>query len=121
MIPMQSMELDDDEILDTAMPIAMDAPPKYPYGLRICLTQDEFDKLGLDPEEAEVGATVLIQAVARITDYSHHEDENGVTCRCELQIEDMGVVTEDDPAEEAAAEKPPRGPASFYKTSMASS
>ena len=107
MIVMQSMELDDDEKLDTVMPIPMADAPEYPYGLKICLTQAEFEKLGLDPSEAIVGGIVHLHALARVTSYSCNQTEGGEDCRCELQITDMAVESEDEENEAAdMASKP---------------
>ena len=98
MVPMVSMELDDDEITDTVLPIPTDAP-RYPYGLCITLTKAEFDKLGIDPSVAQVGGLVQLNALARITSYSCNETQNGEDCRCELQIEDLGIPSDDEEAE----------------------
>ena len=96
---LRSMELDDERKLDAVHPIPMDSRPDYPYGLRICLTKAEFDKLDLDPKDAEVGGMVHLVAVARITSVTHsdHEHADSPDCRVELQIEDLDV---DSPEEE---------------------
>ena len=49
---LHSMDLDDEEKMDTICPIPMPDKPQYPYGLCICLTHAEFEKLGLDPSDA---------------------------------------------------------------------
>jgi hypothetical protein len=93
---MKSMELDDEDKLDTAMPIAMPDKPDYPYGLRITLTDKELAKLDLDHKDAEVGGTVHLFAMARITSVSENNTGNGdKCCRIELQIEDLGIESED--------------------------
>ena len=91
---LQSMEMDDDEKLDYPMPIPAEKPD-YPYGLRICLTEREFSKLGLDPKDAEVGGLVHLFAMARVTNVSIGEE----CSRVELQIEDLGIESEDDEEE----------------------
>ena len=95
---LKSMELGDEQKLDAVHPIPMDTKPDYPYGLRICLTKAEFDKLGLDPKDAEVGGMVHLIAIARITSIMHHDSENtdAPDCRVELQIEDLDVDSPDE-------------------------
>lgn len=96
MIVMQSMELDDEAKMDAAMPIPMPDKPEYPYGLHICLTQDEFDKLGLDPTDAVIGGIVHGHFLARITSVSMSENDGGSNCRVEMQIEDLAIESEDE-------------------------
>jgi hypothetical protein len=85
-----SMELDDEDKLD-AMPV-LDQKPDYPYGLRICLTGKEFEKLDLDPRDAERGAIFHGHFLARVTAVS--DTEGG--CRVEAQIEDLAIESEDE-------------------------
>ena len=93
---MNSMELDDEDKLDTAMPIAMWNKPDYPYGLRITLTDKELQKLDLDHADAEVGGTIHGFFMARITSVSENEVNGGEKCcRIELQIENLGIESED--------------------------
>lgn len=92
---MTSMELDDEDKMDAVMPIAMPVGPDYPFGLRICLTEKEFTKLGLDPSEACVGGMVHGHFMARITSVSADDTTNGSSCRCEMQIEDLNIESED--------------------------
>jgi len=101
---MVDMELDDEDKMDLAPPDIM-VKPKYPPGLRIYLTEKEFDKLGLDHEEAEVGGMVHLHAMGRITSVSSNEVEGGdPNCRVEIQIEDLEIESEDEEDEEADAE-----------------
>lgn len=93
---MVDMELTDDEKHDFVAPIAVDTP-KYPYGLRICLSQDEIAKLGIDPEEAVVGGYFTLHAICCVTSVSSDETETGKRFRMEAQIEKMAV---DSDAEE---------------------
>jgi hypothetical protein len=80
---MVDMELDDESKLDAIMPIDMPSKPDYPYGLRICLTHEELDKLGLDhPNKDDV---IDLRAFAVVTSCTQTESENGHTCRVELQ------------------------------------
>jgi hypothetical protein len=96
-----SMELDDEQKLDMAMPIPMSRKPDYPCGLCLSLTEKDFEKLGLDPKEAEIGGLVHLFAMARVTSVSHRQSASGdKCCRVELQIEDMSIESEDDEVEE---------------------
>lgn len=91
---MTSMELDDEEKFDARMPIAMPEKPQYPYGLRICLTEAEFQKLKIDPSEAEVGGTFYLEGCARITSVNKNESDDGEKVRVEAQIEDLSIKSE---------------------------
>lgn len=98
---MTSMEMDDEDKLDAVMPYPMSDKPDYPYGLRICLTEKELDKMGLDHRDAVVGGTIHGHFLARITSVSSNEDENsGSGCRVELQITDLDIESEDEENEE---------------------
>lgn len=97
---MVSMELDDEEKLDAVMPIPAEKP-EFPYGLRICLTHQEFEKLGLDPADAFVGGMVHGHFMARVTSVSANDGAMGQTCRVELQIEALEIESEDEENEEA--------------------
>lgn len=109
---LKSMELTDDESYDAPMPIPMDERPQYPYGLQICLTHAEMEKLGIDPAEAAVGNMFMFHAMARVTSISATDNQTmGSTFRMEAQIEQMDVDGEDAPAD-----PPKRGLASIYKS-----
>jgi hypothetical protein len=97
---MQSMEMDDEEKLDFASPIPLPEKPEYPYGLRICLTEKEFEKLGLDHKDAEIGGTFHLHAMAKITSVSVNDTEHGQCCRVEAQITDLAIESEDAENEE---------------------
>ena len=97
---MVSMELSDDQKLDSPMPIAMPTKPDYPWGLRITLTDQEFAKLGLDPADASVGEVFHFFALARVTCISVNDGPDGKCCRLEAQIEDLAVESEDEENEE---------------------
>jgi len=111
--PMVDMALDDEEVSEVAMPIP-DDPPKYPPGLRICLTQDELQKLQLDPTEAMqgIGGLVHLHALARITsasiDQRNDIDKDGdeTRVRIELQIENLAIESEDEENAEMDAQMP---------------
>lgn len=88
------LEMDDEATLDAPMPIAAERQT-YPYGLRICLTEKECEKLGLDPHECEKGHYLTFKAMACVTSCSCTDGEYGHSDRVELQIEKMSVVDED--------------------------
>jgi hypothetical protein len=98
---MIDMELDDEDALDAVMPIPMPEKPQYPYGLRICLTEKEFEKLGLDPKDAFVGGMIHGHFMARVTCCSMNDSPDGETHRCELQIESLAIESESEDAENA--------------------
>lgn len=103
MLPMVSMELDDDDQLDCVCPIPMSEKPRFPYGLKICLTDKEMAKLQIDVADAFVGGIVHIHALARVTSVSQNDTEGGEQSRVELQVEDMCCVESED-EENAQAE-----------------
>lgn len=95
---MVDMELDDEEIQDTVVPYVKDKPvgPKYPWGLRICLTDKELKKLGLEGLP-EIGDVIDLRAFACVTSVSANKNEDGSECcRVELQIERLAVESEAD-------------------------
>ena len=47
---MVSMELDDEDKLDTIQPYPMPTKPDFPYGLKISLTEKELEKLKLEAD-----------------------------------------------------------------------
>ncbi len=96
---MHSLELDDDDKLDAVMPIATDKPD-FPWGTRICLTEKEFAKMGLDPALAEVGGMVHGHFMGRITSVSASDHESGSSCRVEIQMESLALESEDEENED---------------------
>lgn len=87
---------------------AQDATPlmpqenKYPYGLQICLTHEELEKLGVDHSDWEVGATFHLHALAKVTSISENETEsNGKSCDVRLQITHLQGESEDEENEES--------------------
>ena len=87
------MELDDESSMDTIMPLPMSEKPRYPYGLRICLSEDELKKLDLDLPS--VGDVIDLRAFAEVTYVSDGECGR----RVELQIQKIAVeneMTEDE-------------------------
>jgi hypothetical protein len=99
---MVDTELTDEEKLDAHMPIAMPERPDYPFGLRICLTDKELEKLDLD-DDCNIGDMIDIRAMAEVTSVSKSDGPNGASCRIELQITHLAVeneMTEDEADEE---------------------
>lgn len=89
-----SMELDDEEKMDMAMP-SMEQP-NFPWGLRISLTSDELEKLGIDVKEASVGDYFQIRALCCVSSISSNDTAKGPCDRLEAQIEAMSVPDLED-------------------------
>jgi hypothetical protein len=83
---MVDLELDDEDKLDAAMPIAMPSKPDYPYGCRICLCASEMKKLDLDPRDCKIGDVIDLRCFGEVTSISAD--------RCEIQIQKMAVENE---------------------------
>ena len=98
------MEMDDEDQLDCVCPIPVSEKARYPYGLRICLTHKELEKLGLDAN-CEIGDMIDIRAFACVTSVSVNKTDGGEECRIELQIEKMAVEDEESEIEEDEAEE----------------
>lgn len=93
------MELDDEGKLDVPMPMPFDRPD-YPPGLRICLCDEQLDKLGLDAD-CEVGDIIDLRAFACVTSVSVTDSEGGGKCRrVELQIQKLSVENENEEVDE---------------------
>jgi hypothetical protein len=103
---MISMELDDEDKLDAVMPIAMPSKPDYPFGLQICLTHAEIEKLGID--HLEKGEIVHIRAMGKVTFAQQSEGEHGHACRCEVQIQHMSLENESREGADEDDEPKPR-------------
>lgn len=109
---LKSMELTSEQSYDST-PVAM-SKPSFPYGLNLCLTDAEIEKLGIDPTKATVDGYIMVHGMARITSVNCDKREDGDHYRIEAQIEKLAVDGDD---EEAEGEVPKRK--SIYK-SMAS-
>lgn len=88
-----------EEVSKNCGPLSSSAPV-YPYGLCLSLGTDELDKLEIT-EKPEVGDTIHLFAMAKVTSVSENESENtdgerSYNCRIELQITDIAVESEDD-------------------------
>lgn len=92
------LELDDESKLDTVMPMPVETPD-YPYGLRICLTHRELEKLDLD-DNVEVGDMIDLRAFGVVTSVSKDAGPNGdKSCRIEIQLQKLAVESEMDETE----------------------
>lgn len=89
---MVSMELDQKETTEFEHP----SPPKYPYGLCICLCQDELDKLNLDVNDVNIGDMIHLFCVAEVTSISRDERQGQApSTRVQLQITNIAADDED--------------------------
>ena len=79
------------------MPATIDYKgPKYPYGLTMRLTEKELAKLDLD-DGCEVGDTLHLFAMVRVTSISSNEREDGEkNCSIELQVTHIALEDEDE-------------------------
>lgn len=86
-----SLEYDDEEMIDHAMPTLPDKP-QYPYGTKLCLTGRELELLGL--ELPKVGEMLDMRAMLEVTCVSDDGTPGGQ--RVETQITMMKVENEDE-------------------------
>ena len=94
---MIDMAKDAEEMKESMPSIApMSEVNKYPYGLCICLTNDEIEKLDLD-DDVEAGDMMHGFFMAKVTSVSKNDTGDGQKTRVEMQIVAMGV--EDENAE----------------------
>lgn len=82
----------------------VDHMPVYPYGLCISLETDQLERLGLEVGECEVGDTVHLTCMAKVTSVSSREQMGGTCDRVELQITDIACEEADEDPNEIAAE-----------------
>ena len=70
---------------------------EYPYGLCLCLTHEECEKLDLDDGDVEIGDMIHLFAMAEVTSVNKSKDpQTGDSCtRIELQITHLGLEDED--------------------------
>ena len=64
---------------------------EYPWGLQISLEKAELKKLGIDPQGFKIGAKMIIDAEATITNISLRESTDGDSKSMSLQIKKMDV------------------------------
>lgn len=81
------------------------AQPLYPYGLCLCLQDEQLKKLGLD-SMPEAGDMIHLQAIGRVTSASENETTEGVKRRVEIQLTHIALADEHDaPEDDSPPEK----------------
>ena len=98
--PMIDMAKTEEEMEKDTSPILAGGQEKYPYGLRIYLTHDEIEKLGVDITDWQVGSIFHLFALAKVTSISQNETEDGANCNVSLQITHLSGESEDAENEE---------------------
>lgn len=86
----------------------------YPYGLCICLTQEDLDKLNLSGD-VEADDTVHLHALAKVTSVSKRATTSGTDTRIELQITHLAAESEDEENEEMDNQSRKLSYKNFYK------
>lgn len=86
----------------------------YPYGLSICLTQEELSKLNLSGE-VDAGDTVHLHALAKVTSVNKRDTTAGTDTRIELQITHLAAESEDGENEGADVQSRRLSYKNFYK------
>lgn len=82
------------------MCVPMDSPQDlYPYGLCLSLDEESLEKLNLD-DAPDVGDSILMMCVARVTSASKRETNEGTKSRIELQITDIAIEGEEEEEED---------------------
>ncbi len=100
LVDMGYTDEDEYEMAKSCAVPCMGDQPKYPWGLQIRLTEKEFTKLAeageeFDPRDAFVGGEVHGFFMAKITGVSAEDRESGPTVCVTLQIEQLGLESED--------------------------
>jgi hypothetical protein len=67
--------------------------PDFPFGWTFCMDETDLEKLDLDDEEVEVGDTIHLVLMARVTSVSKRQEEGRDCCRIELQGEQVAIET----------------------------
>lgn len=96
---MPDMRLESDERRDFSTP-KVDAP-KYPYGLRIQLTPEEVEKLGMG-EAPEVGKKMKIMGMVEIVEVSKDQSEESDSDKFGFAAQITEMYLEDEDREEKA-------------------
>jgi hypothetical protein len=85
---------------ETYLGEAEEGGPEYPYGLTICIDDDELVKLGIDPANLpKIGDVFYIEAKAEVCSTSQYANQGGNDTTMSLQITDMSLSTTDDDAD----------------------
>lgn len=95
------------EIAEDGAPLEAASPSQnlYPYGLSICLTNEELDKLDLD-DDVDTGDTVHLFCLAKVTTVTKTDTTDGPKCRVEMQITHIAVESEDEENEQVMRRRP---------------
>lgn len=94
---MVNMARSKEEKAESVAMTAVDAVPDYPYGLCICLCQNELEKLGLEDEDVQIGDMIHLHAMATVTSISKQDSQAmGPSCRIELQITNLASLEDED-------------------------
>lgn len=102
---MHDMELNDETAFEMALPAGIAEKPRYPWGLRISLEDEQLKALGLDCADCNVGGIVHLHALGKITSVTQNDTSEGAKARVEIQITSMCCIeSEDEENREAEAE-----------------
>ena len=96
----RSPEEKSEERMKEILPSAIADVPDVPYGLCISLTETELEKLELECD-CEIGDTIHLFALAKVTSVSKQDTTAGTKIRVELALTDVCVESEDEENEEA--------------------
>lgn len=81
-----SMALDPKERSEDTPAVAdTSAMPVYPYGLSICLQEEQLAKLDLE-DDVEVGNMIALHCLAKVTSVAKNDTTDGTKTRVEMQI-----------------------------------
>lgn len=87
---MVDMEMSKEEIKETLVATPSEGP-RYPYGLKITLDQEQLEKLGIT-DLPSVGDYATISAKCEVCHVSENQYEDGQTSKSlSLQITDLAV------------------------------
>lgn len=90
-IPMTNMKMSAKEAREDMEPSMPDSP-KYPWGLRITLNDEELKKLGVN-QLPQAGSEMLIYAAVNVTESATMDTmDGGKSMRMELQITDLALL-----------------------------
>ena len=98
---------------EMASPLSM-SDNKYPYGLRINLTQEELEKLDVDHSDWKVGETFHLHAFAKVVSISQDEREGGEKC-CNVGLQITHLQGEDEDSEGHEEEEEPLAKHGYHK------
>ena len=127
MQPFTDMAQTEDDKVDTGLAghLLGEDGPKYPYGLKINLTEKEIEKLGVDTSDWKPGDVFQLHALAKVVGTHESEREGGnKCCNVEMQITHLAADSEDegedeeehepDEAEEPEPKKPVRRSNNYF-------